>query len=116
MEIGKTMNPLLFLFTLATASVWAVENPASPVPRSALAVEVPENSYLFAYFLHNGEDGLKWQVLNGGKSRLKPMGGKSKLMRDPCITTGPDGTFHMVWTDSWNSRTIGYASSKDLLT
>ena len=86
---------------------------------------VPENSYLFSYFLKNGEDGLhlawsadgmKWQALNEGKSFLKPEVGKSKLMRDPCITTGPDGTFHMVWTDSWDSGTIGYASSKDLIT
>jgi beta-xylosidase len=36
-------------------------------------------------------------------------------MRDPCVTTGPDGTFHMVWTDSWTGGTIGYASSKDLV-
>ena len=89
------------------------------------AAELPETCYLFSYFLKNGEDGLhlawstdglKWQALNGGKSFLKPEVGKSKLMRDPCVTTGPDGTFHMVWTDSWDSGTIGYASSKDLIT
>jgi len=90
----------------------------------ARAATVPETCYLFAYFLNNGEDGLhlawspdglKWQALNGGDSYLKPEVGKSKLMRDPCVTTGPDGTFHMVWTDSWFSGTIGYASSKDLI-
>ena len=92
---------------------------------SASAAEVPEKAYLFCHFINNGEDGLhlawsadglKWQALNDGKSMLKPVVGKSKLMRDPCITTGPDGTFHMVWTDSWNSGTIGYASSRDLIT
>jgi beta-xylosidase len=36
-------------------------------------------------------------------------------MRDPCLLQGPDGTFHMVWTDSWHDRTIGYARSRDLL-
>ncbi len=36
-------------------------------------------------------------------------------MRDPCIIRGADGLFHMVWTVSWNERTIGYASSKDLI-
>jgi beta-xylosidase len=41
--------------------------------------------------------------------------GESKLMRDPSITRGPDGTFHMVWTTSWKGKTIGYASSKDLV-
>jgi hypothetical protein len=92
---------------------------------TAYAVEVTKEYYLFSYFLNNGEDGLhlawsadglKWQALNDGKSFLKPEVGKSKLMRDPCITTGPDGVFHMVWTDSWDSGTIGYASSKDLIT
>lgn len=92
---------------------------------AAFAAEVPATAYVFAYFINNGEDGLhlawsadglKWQALNDGKSLLKPEVGKSKLMRDPCIATGPDGTFHMVWTDSWDSGTIGYASSKDLIT
>jgi beta-xylosidase len=82
------------------------------------------NSYLFAYFTGNGEDGLhlasssdgyKWNVLNDGKSFLKPLVGESKLMRDPCILRGPDGTFHMVWTTAWSGKTIGYASSKDLI-
>jgi len=41
--------------------------------------------------------------------------GKDKLMRDPSICQGPDGTFHMVWTSSWTDRIIGYASSKDLV-
>ena len=36
-------------------------------------------------------------------------------MRDPCILRGPDGTFHMVWTTSWNQKGIGYANSKDLM-
>lgn len=89
------------------------------------APELPETCYLFSYFLGNGEDGLhlawstdglKWQALKDGKSFLTPSVGKSKLMRDPCITRGPDGVFHMVWTDSWNSTTIGCASSKDLIT
>lgn len=88
------------------------------------AVDVPAKCYLFSYFIGNGEDGLhlawsadglKWQALKDGKSFLTPSVG-GKLMRDPCVTTGPDGTFHMVWTDSWHSTTIGYASSKDLIT
>jgi hypothetical protein len=91
----------------------------------AAAADVPANCYLFSYFLGNGEDGLhlawsadglRWEALKDGKSFLTPMVGKSKLMRDPCVTTGPDGTFHMVWTDSWDSTTIGYASSRDLIT
>src|SRR5262249_19745224 len=42
--------------------------------------------------------------------------GKSKLMRDPCVVRGPDGTFRMVWTSGWNENNIGYASTKDFIT
>src|ERR1700712_2845105 len=80
--------------------------------------------YLFSYFKNNGQDGLhlaysddglKWQALKGDSSFLKPMVSKDKIMRDPCIIRGADGLFHMVWTDSWTDRGIGYASSKDLI-
>jgi len=79
--------------------------------------------YLFSYFTGNGEDGLhlavstdglKWEALRGGQSFLKPEVG-GKLMRDPCIAQGPDGTFHMVWTTGWWEKGIGLAHSKDLL-
>lgn len=80
--------------------------------------------YLFAYFIGNGEDGLhlahstdglSWRALNGGKSLLRPTAGGDRLMRDPSIVRGPDGTFHMVWTVSWGERVIGYSSSPNLL-
>ncbi len=91
-----------------------------------IPAEVPSDQvWLFTYFLDNGqdglhlawsEDGLNWHSLNGGESLLQPMVGESKLMRDPCVAKGPDGTYHMVWTDSWHSRTIGTASTKDFIT
>ncbi len=83
-----------------------------------------EKVFLFAYFMGNGEDGLhlaastdgyQWEAVHNGASILPPLVGESTLMRDPCITTGPDGTFHMVWTTSWQGKTIGYAHSKDLI-
>jgi sucrose-6-phosphate hydrolase SacC (GH32 family) len=37
-------------------------------------------------------------------------------MRDPHIARGPDGTFHMVWTWEWRVKTIGHATSRDLVT
>lgn len=79
-------------------------------------------TYLFSYFVGNGEDGLHfaestdgvtWTALNGGRSFLAPAVG-SRLMRDPSIARGPDGTFHMVWTTGWWDRGIGLAHSKDL--
>jgi Beta-xylosidase len=80
--------------------------------------------YLFSYFKNNAQDGLhlaysfdglKWEALNGDSSLLKPMVSKDKIMRDPCIIKGADSLYHMVWTDSWTDRGIGYASSKDLI-
>jgi hypothetical protein len=88
------------------------------------AVSAQNDVYLFSYFTQNGQDGLhfaysfdglKWDSLNNGKSYLTPSVGKDKLMRDPCIVQGEDGTFHMVWTSGWWDRIIGYASSKDLV-
>jgi hypothetical protein len=108
--------PALVLFIPLSLSV------SRPLPVSVSDLADP--SYLFAYFIGNGEDGLHlawsrdsltWEALGEGKSYLKPEVGESKLMRDPCILQGPDGTFHMVWTTSWEGKTIGYASSRDLI-
>lgn len=66
-------------------------------------------AYLFSYFTGNGDDGphfarstdgLTWTAVDGNRSFLTPAVG-SKLMRDPSIARGPDGTFHMVWTTGW---------------
>jgi hypothetical protein len=84
-----------------------------------------DTAYLFTYFTRNGEDGVhlawsadgyKWAALNGGKSYLTSTIGKEKLMRDPCVVRGPDGTYHMVWTSGWWENNIGYASTKDFIT
>ena len=93
-------------------------------PAYAQRIKNRDSVLLFSYFINNGEDGLhfaysddahKWTVLKNGKSFLKPLTGKDKLMRDPCIVKGGDGIYHMVWTVSWNEKGIGYASSKDLV-
>ncbi len=88
---------------------------------------IAEDFYVFTSFRGNGEDGLHlalstngyhWQALNGDRSFLKPEIGGYKLMRDPCLAQGPDGTFHMVWTSGWTTdkgQVIGYANSKDLI-
>jgi beta-xylosidase len=86
----------------------------------------PGEYYLFTSFRGNGEsglhlaisrDGYRWTPLNNNEPFLPPeIGGK--LMRDPCIAQGPDGTFHMVWTTSWTTdhgRILGYASSTNLI-
>lgn len=58
-------------------------------------------------------DGYNWTDL--GREFVKPEVG-SKVMRDPSITKGPDGEFHLVWTSGWNKdKGFGYAHSKDLV-
>jgi hypothetical protein len=58
-------------------------------------------------------DGYKWKDLD--TVLIRP-GVGSKVMRDPSIVKGPDGTFHLVWTSGWNNdKGFGYASSKDLI-
>jgi hypothetical protein len=95
------------------------------VTSASFAAAPSQSAYLFTYFTRNGEDGLHlawsrdgyaWESLNDGGSYLTPKVGKSKLMRDPCVVRGPDGTFHMVWTSGWNENNIGYASTRDFVT
>ena len=84
-----------------------------------------DTAYLFSYFTDQNSglrlaysyDGLTWTALEkpDGTSFLTPVIGDDRLMRDPSICQGPDGTFHMVWTSSWWDRIIGYASSPDLI-
>ena len=100
--------------------------PARPAPAQERAQPQPRGqAYVFTYFTKNGEDGLhlawsadgyRWDKLNDGKSYLTPTVGTSKLMRDPCVVRGPDGTFHMVWTSGWNENNIGYSSTRDFIT
>ena len=64
--------------------------------------------FLYSY------DGYHWDSIPG--IFLKPEVGTQKVMRDPSMVQGPDGTFHLVWTCSWkDDRGFGYASSKDLI-
>lgn len=101
----------------AWAVAWGLDQPGS------LAGE----AFLFTSFRGNGEDGLHllwstngyhWEALRGDRSFLRPEVGGYRLMRDPCIAQGPDGTFHMVWTTAWTTdrgAEIGYAFSRDLV-
>jgi hypothetical protein len=79
--------------------------------------------YLFSSFHEPADQGLRflysyngyqWNDLN--RVYLKPSIGNQKVMRDPSVVKGPDGTFHLVWTSSWKGdKGFGYASSKDLV-
>lgn len=80
--------------------------------------------HLFAYFTGEGTEGLRlatsldaisWQPLNQDMPFLAPALGPHRLMRDPHLTRGPDGVFHLLWTTGWNDAFIGHASSANLL-
>lgn len=128
---GAVAKALLFIGLVAGCSHAPVAEPeaaqaTADAEKAARAVALPETCYLFAYFIHSEEgagfrlawsaDGHRFEKLNDGRSYLAPMAGENKIMRDPCIYRGPDGLFHLVWTTGWTGKTIGYASSKDLLT
>lgn len=81
---------------------------------------------LFSFFREpNGQGGLQLATSTNGLNWVEikaPAGGfikpevGGKLMRDPSLAVGPDGTFQMVWTTSWGRPPVfGYASSKDLI-
>jgi len=82
-----------------------------------------KQAYIFTSFHEPANEGLRllysydayhWTDLN--KTFLKPAVGTQKVLRDPSIVQGPDGTFHLVWTCSWKGdKGFGYASSKDLI-
>jgi hypothetical protein len=111
--------------TLLLATALALAGIQNLVSADEARAPAPGNTcYLFTYFTKNGEDGLhlawsldgyKWEALNGGQSYLAPQVGKEKLVRDPCVVRGPDGTFHMVWTCGWWENGIGCASTKDFI-
>ena len=82
-----------------------------------------QKAYLFTSFHEPADaglrmlysyDGRKWSDLD--TVLLKPTVGNQKVLRDPSMVQGPEGTFHLVWTSSWKGdKGFGYASSKDLV-
>lgn len=79
--------------------------------------------YLFTSFHEPANEGLRMLYSKDGyhwktadSIYLRPLIGKEKIMRDPSMLQGPDGTFHLVWTTEWKGGNgFGYASSKDLI-
>jgi hypothetical protein len=64
--------------------------------------------FLYSY------DGYHWTNVPG--TFLEAHAGVSKEFRDPSLTRGPDGVFHLVWTAGWHGdQGFGCASSEDLI-
>ncbi len=89
-----------------------------------LAVGTNENSvYLFTSF-HDADqkylrflysdDGYHWTNVLG--TFLEAHVGSTNQFRDPSLSRGPDGVFHLVWTSAWHGdQGFGCASSPDLI-
>jgi Glycosyl hydrolases family 43 len=113
----------LLLFSLCTLSlVWFI-SACKTKPATNRISELREQVYLFTSFREDSPQGLRflysfdgyhWTNIPG--RFLIPNVGPSKLLRDPSLSRGPDGTFHLVWTIGWHGdQGFGYASSKDLV-
>ena len=86
-----------------------------------------DDMLLFSYFKNSDQaggayiaasyDGMNWVTLNYGKPVITPNLGDDHgtLMRDPNLTRGPDGSFHMVWTTDWWGQELGHAQTNDIL-
>jgi hypothetical protein len=81
-----------------------------------------KNVYMFTSFKEPANEGLRFLYSYDGyhwtridSTFLKPTI-DDRVMRDPSIVQGPDGTYHLVFTSAWKgSKSFGYASSKDLI-
>ena len=93
--------------------------------------------YMFSYFrdpdgvdgmhLAYSLDGLSYHAVNGDVAVTMPGKGPdgttTTIMRDPHISQGPDGIFHLTYTTSWGynsasgkgNTTFGYTESTNLL-
>jgi alpha-L-fucosidase len=92
------------------------------IPACAQPTNPTDSIFLFSTFKEGEQDGLRfafsydgyfWSNIPG--VFLKPHV-DGKIMRDPSIARGPDGTWHLVWTTAWKGNNgFGYAHSKDLV-
>jgi len=88
-----------------------------------LLASCSSKAYLFTSFHEPADQGLRMLYSYDGFNwndldtvLLPPKVGNQKVMRDPSMVQGPDGTFHLVWTSSWRGdKGFGYAYSKDLI-
>ena len=99
------------------------KNVATILCGCVLLVSCSRRAYLFTSFHEPANEGLRMLYSYDGYNwndldtvLLQPGVGNQKVMRDPSMVQGPDGTFHLVWTSSWRGdKGFGYASSSDLL-
>lgn len=102
------------LFPAAVALLFSVFHIAAAETNSVyLFTSFRDADQKFLRFLYS-HDGYHWTNVPG--TFLEANVGAARQFRDPSLSRGPDGTFHLVWTAGWHdSEGFGYASSKDLV-
>ena len=104
------MKKLFLYFLVTLVMMFSTSASAKDIYVSTSFHEPANEGLRFIY----SYDGINWNPIEG--TFLAPKVGNQKVMRDPSIVKGPDGTFHLVWTSSWRGdKGFGYASSKDLI-
>lgn len=115
-------HTLLLAAVFAAAGQFLAQALSAEAPQKSGPDLVPDTCYVFSYFTKNGQDGLHlawsadgytWKDVRAASFLIPVL--EDKILRDPCIQRGSDGTFHMVWTTSWTKGGFGYASSQDLI-
>jgi hypothetical protein len=112
-NVSAQFAALIFAISLCGCAIKSAPQPLSESKQVYLFTSFREDSPQGLRFLYSG-DGYHWTNIPG--RFLIPNVGPSKLLRDPSLLRGPDGTFHLVWTTGWRGdQGFGYASSKDLI-
>ena len=123
----------LSIAAVVTMSLCCCQSRQADDPEAYLFTSFREPSVSGLQYLYS-LDGLHWDTIPGvwlapaigndttyidawtGEEKWPQFAPENRVMRDPSIVQGPDGTFHLVWTTQWmGSKGFGYASSKDLI-
>lgn len=96
---------------------------SAPAEEPAISGRGAGTHYAFAFFRGDteeagmlmavSEDGVDWTIVNRDRPVFRPPFGR--VLRDPAISQGPDGRYHLVWTVDWNGNSFGYAWSDDMV-
>jgi hypothetical protein len=119
--VPSTISARIFFFYLL--AVLLLPSFRANAEATATSGTNDDSVYLFTSF-HNADqkylrflysfDGYHWTNVPG--TFLEANVGVSHQFRDPSLSLGSDGTFHLVWTAGWrHDQGFGYADSKDLI-
>lgn len=115
MKFMSRLSLKFFLFVLLALVASSCAIPQSSPKRDEvfLFTSFRDADQKFLRFLYSF-DGYHWTNVPG--TFLAANVGTNQQFRDPSLTRGPDGSFHLVWTAAWRGDAgFGHASSLDLI-